>query len=79
MTPSTPCAGPATSRICCWRTGRYRCSGEYVRGVSQYAELDWPPAIEYQDISRVGVYCLADRARHQAGALIATTRITYAR
>ena len=51
---------------------------KYVRGVSQYADLDWPPAIEYQDISRVGVYRLADRARHRAGTPIATSRITYA-
>jgi len=51
----------------------------YVSGASQYAELDWPPAIEYQDISRVGVYCLTDRARHRAGERVATTRITYTR
>jgi hypothetical protein len=46
---------------------------------SQYADLDWPPAIEYQDISQVAVYRLADRARHRAGEPVATTRITYAR
>jgi hypothetical protein len=51
----------------------------YVRGASQYADLDWPPAIEYQDISQVGVYRLADRARYRAGASIATNRITYER
>ena len=48
-------------------------------GASQYAGLDWPPAIEYRDISQVGVYRLADRARHRAGAAIATSRITSAR
>ena len=48
-------------------------------GASQYADLDWPPAIEYQDISQVGVYRFADRARHRAGEPVATTRITYAR
>ena len=48
-------------------------------GASQYAGLDWPPAIEYRDISQVGVYRLADRARHRGGATIATSRITYAR
>jgi hypothetical protein len=51
----------------------------YTAGASQYADLDWPPAIEYRDMSRVGVYRLADRARHRAGAPIATSRITYAR
>jgi hypothetical protein len=48
-------------------------------GASQYADLDWPPTFEYQDISQVGVYRLADRARHRAGEPVATTRITYAR
>jgi hypothetical protein len=51
----------------------------YVRGASQYADLDWPPTLEYQDISQVGVYRLADRARHRAGEPVATARITYAR
>jgi hypothetical protein len=51
----------------------------YTAGASQYADLDWPPAIEYRDMSRVGVYRLADRARHRAGSPIATSRITYAR
>jgi hypothetical protein len=51
----------------------------YTVGASQYADLDWPPIIEYRDMSRVGVYRLADRARHRAGAPIATSRITYAR
>jgi hypothetical protein len=45
--------------------------------VSQYAGLDWPPTLEYQDISHVRVYRLADRARHRAGDPIATNRITY--
>jgi hypothetical protein len=48
-------------------------------GLSQYAAIDWPPTIEYRDLSRVGVYRLADRARHHAGSPIATTAITYAR
>ena len=47
----------------------------YFAGASQYAELDWPPAIEYRDISQVGIYRLADRARYRAGAEIATRRI----
>jgi len=50
----------------------------YVTGASQYADLEWPPAIEYKDISRVSVYRLADRARYHAGAEIATRRIAYA-
>ena len=52
---------------------------DYVSGASQYAELDWPPTIDNQDISRVGVYRLSDRARYLAGAPIVTSRITYAR
>ena len=44
---------------------------------SQYGGLDWPPTIEYRDISQVSVYCFADRARHRAGTPIVTTRITY--
>jgi hypothetical protein len=48
-------------------------------GASQYADLDWPPTIEYRDISQVSVYRLDDRARHRAGTPIATTRLTYER
>jgi hypothetical protein len=48
-------------------------------GTSQYAAIDWPPTIEYRDVARVGVYRLADRARHHAGLPIATSVITYAR
>jgi hypothetical protein len=42
---------------------------------SQYGALDWPPALEYQDLPRVVVYNLADRARHRAGASISTVGI----
>jgi hypothetical protein len=42
---------------------------------SRYGALDWPPALEYQDLPRVDVYNLADRARHRAGASISTIRI----
>ncbi|HYS70741.1 MAG TPA: hypothetical protein VEM14_10910, partial [Gemmatimonadaceae bacterium] len=52
---------------------------ELFGGASQYAAIDWPPTIEYRDVSRVGVYRLADRARYQAGSSIPTTAITYAR
>jgi len=48
-------------------------------GASQYGDLDWPPTLEYKDISQVGVYRLADRARHRAGEPVATSRITYGR
>ena len=48
-------------------------------GASQYVDLDWPPTLEYRDISQVGIYRLADRARHRAGAPIATSQITYTR
>jgi hypothetical protein len=51
----------------------------YVAGSSQYADLDWPPMLEYLDMARVGVYRLADRTRHRAGAPITTIRIAYAR
>jgi hypothetical protein len=52
---------------------------KYAGGASQYGAVDWPPTLEYQDLSQVGVYRLADCARHRAGASIATRRITYAR
>jgi len=57
-----------------WEMPLYR---KRLAGASQYSELDWPPALEYSDRSQVGIYRFADRARHRAGAEIATSRITY--
>ena len=39
---------------------------------SRYGRVDWPPVLEYRDISDVRVYDFADRARYLAGEPIAT-------
>jgi hypothetical protein len=46
---------------------------------TQFGNVDWPPTLEYRDMSRVDLYRLADRVAYRAGAVIATSRITYAR
>jgi hypothetical protein len=44
-------------------------------GTSSYGRLDWPPAVEYRDVSLVRVYDPADRDRHRSGQPISTTRL----
>jgi hypothetical protein len=36
-------------------------------GANQYGRIDWPPAFEYRDISKVWIYEFADRGRYFSG------------
>jgi hypothetical protein len=42
---------------------------------NEYGRVEWPPAFEYRDLARVGIYDFADRGRHLAGQPIATQRV----
>jgi hypothetical protein len=59
-----------------WEVPQFR---ERFGRASRYSELDWPPVLDYRDVSVVRVYGFADRERYGAGERIASERLIYGR
>jgi hypothetical protein len=55
-----------------WELPLYR---QLFSAANAYGRVEWPPAFEYRDLARVGIYDFADRDRYLDGQPIATRRV----